>query len=82
MNGLESHLAAISSNIAAMRRQRNETYQSIADACGFSRTQIWALEIGKSKNPGIDTLFKIAKHFGITISELIGETKKEASSGS
>ena len=40
---------------------------------GASKAHIWDMETGKSKNPSIDLLTKLAKCFDVSISELIGE---------
>jgi transcriptional regulator with XRE-family HTH domain len=59
--------------LLAARRKKNKSLQQVADSVGASKAHIWDLETGKSKNPSIDLLTKLAKCFGVSISELIGE---------
>ncbi len=48
--------------------------QQVADAVSASKAHIWELETGKSANPSIELLRKLAELFEVPVAELIGET--------
>ncbi|WP_137702229.1 helix-turn-helix domain-containing protein [Marimonas lutisalis] len=56
-----------------LRQKSGESLQAVADAVEISKAHIWELEKGHSKNPSFELVRKLAKHFGVTIDELIGE---------
>jgi transcriptional regulator with XRE-family HTH domain len=56
-----------------LRIKKNQSLQEVADAVGASKAHIWEIERGGSKNPTIDLLNKLADHFGVSISYLVGE---------
>jgi len=68
---------SLGSNIKALRLQRGETLQQVADAVGASKPHIWELESGKSKNPGFELLTKIADHFDCSLDYLTGHTSNK-----
>lgn len=51
--------------------------QQVADAVGVSKAHIWELETGRSRNPGIELVRKLADHFSVTIAFLIGDEEVE-----
>ena len=63
----------LASKIKELRLKKNKSLQQVADSVGASKAHIWDLETGKSKNPSIDLLTKLAKCFGVSVAELIGE---------
>jgi transcriptional regulator with XRE-family HTH domain len=64
---------SLASKIKELRLKKNKSLQQVADDVGASKAHIWDLEIGKSKNPSIDLLTKLAKCFGVSVADLIGE---------
>lgn len=56
-----------------LRLRKGESLQQVADAVGASKAHIWELEAGKSANPSIALLTKLADHFGVGIAFLVGE---------
>lgn len=63
----------LASKIKELRLKKNKSLQQVADEVGASKAHIWDLETGKSKNPSIDLLTKLAKCFGVSVADLIGE---------
>lgn len=63
--------------IKDLRMKAKMSLQQVADEVGASKAHIWELETGKSKNPSIDLLTKLARAFKISISDLIGENPSE-----
>lgn len=64
---------ALASKLKALRLKKNKSLQQVADAVGASKNHIWDLETGKSRNPSIELLTKLAKALGVSVSDLIGE---------
>jgi transcriptional regulator with XRE-family HTH domain len=64
-------------NLAAalreLRLRKRESLQELADAVQASKAHIWELETGKSRNPSVELVTKLADHFGVSVSYLIGE---------
>ena len=60
-------------SIAELRRKRGESLQKVADAAGVTKTHIWELERGRTANPSLSVIEKIADHFGVSIASLVGE---------
>lgn len=50
-----------------------QSLQDVADKVGVSKAHIWELELGKSTNPGVELLKRLAEHFRVTVSYLVGE---------
>lgn len=69
---------ALGARLKELRVKKKESLQQVADAIGSSKAHIWELETGKNKNPSIDSLNKLAGHFNVTVSFLIGEDPKAA----
>ena len=63
----------IGSKLKQMRLKKGESLQGVADGVGASKAHIWEIETGKSRNPSLDLLNRIADHFGTTVAELVGE---------
>ena|SRR5579872_4751732 len=64
---------SLASKIKELRLKKKKSLQDVADEVGASKAHIWDLETAKSKNPSIDLLTKLAKCFGVSVAELIGE---------
>lgn len=59
--------------LKALRTNSKKSLQDVADEVGASKAHVWDLETGKSKNPGIDLLTKLAACFKVSVSDIIGE---------
>lgn len=64
---------ALAMKLKALRLRKGKSLQEIADAIGASKTHVWDLETGRSDNPSVDLLTKIATYFHIPIAHLLGE---------
>jgi len=53
--------------------ESGESFQKLADAVGVSKAHVWQLERGKTDNPSMDLVRRIADHYGVTLSYLVGE---------
>ncbi len=65
---------ALGAKLKELRMRKGESLQQVADAVGASKAHIWELETGKSKNPTVESLTKLAEHFDVSVAFLIGET--------
>ncbi len=64
---------SLASKIKELRLKKKKSLQDVADEVGASKAHIWDLETGKSKTPSIDLLTKLAKCFGVSVAEMVGE---------
>lgn len=69
---------ALGSRLKELRIRKGESLQNVADAVGASKAHIWELETGKSKNPSMELLTELAKHFDVSIAFLVGEDPNAA----
>jgi len=67
-----------SRRLKQLRLKKRQSLQDVADAVQASKAHIWEIENGKSRNPSIDLLSRLAGHFGLSVSALIGETPESA----
>jgi len=56
-----------------LRLKKGESLQDVADAVKASKAHVWELETGKSSNPSMELVRKLADHFGVAVATLIGE---------
>ena len=61
-----------------LREASKKSLQDVATEVGASKAHIWELETGKSRNPSVDLLQKLAGCFKVSVSELLGENPAEA----
>ena len=57
-----------------LRETRVWTQEQAAEACGIGYKLYQLYELGIKRNPGLVTLDKIAKGFGLDVSELLAPT--------
>lgn len=67
-----------SQNLQKIRSKKNLSQEQLADKIGVSRQTISAWESGKA-SPELDKITAISKLFSVSIDELVGEIKTEAS---
>jgi len=66
-------VVSLAARIRELRLKSGDSLQDVADAIGVSKTHIWELEKGRSQNPSVELLVKLADHFKVTIASLVGE---------
>lgn len=64
---------AVAARLKELRVRKNMSLQEVADAVGASKAHVWDLETGRAKNPSIELLTKLAKCFGVSVADIIGE---------
>lgn len=68
---------SLGARLKDLRIRKNQSLQDVADAVDASKAHIWEIERGGSKNPSMDLLNRLAKHFGVSVSFLVGENPDE-----
>ncbi|MET1253818.1 helix-turn-helix domain-containing protein [Aliikangiella maris] len=68
---------SLSAKLRDLRANRQVSLQVVADAIGVSKPHVWELEKGKTKNPSLELLKKLAKYYGVTIDFLAGESDEQ-----
>lgn len=69
---------ALGSKIKELRFRNGKSLQQVADSVGASKAHIWELETGKSRNPSLALIRRLAEHFEVTVASLIGELPGDA----
>jgi len=64
---------ALGERIKTFRVRNNLSLQDLAERVGASKAHIWELETGRSRNPTIELVTKLAQCFGVGIADLVGE---------
>lgn len=58
--------------IASTREARRMTLQELADASGFTKSHVWELERGSSRNPTVRAVWSLAEALGVSPAYLLG----------
>jgi transcriptional regulator with XRE-family HTH domain len=72
----------LADRIKELRMKKKMSLQDVANAVGVSKAHVWDLETGRSKNPSIDLLKKMANCFGVGVADLIEENPATEEEGS
>src|SRR3712207_2448427 len=76
-NGREALLTeaamGVGARIATLRLKAGQSLWQVADAVGVSNAHIWELEKGRTDNPSMALVARLADHFGVSIRFLVGE---------
>ncbi|HBS75136.1 MAG TPA: XRE family transcriptional regulator [Microbacterium sp.] len=59
--------------INELRLKSGESLQDVATAVGVSKAHIWELEKGRTDNPSMGLVTRLADHFKVSLSWLVGE---------
>lgn len=62
---------AIALRILELCKEKHITVNKLATLSGVTQSTVNSILIGKSKNPGLDTLNRIAKGFEMTLQEFL-----------
>lgn len=66
---------SLASKLKDLRIRSGQSLQQVADGVGVSKAHIWELESGKSTNPGVELLRRLAEHFKVTVGFLAGDAQ-------
>jgi len=59
--------------INRLRLEKRESLQDVASAVGVSKAHVWELEKGRTDNPAMALVTRLADHFGVTVTYLASE---------
>lgn len=62
----------IAARMKELRAERKISLQELADRAGTSKSHIWSLEQGRSRNPTIEMALSIANALGVSFDYLAG----------
>ena len=62
--------------ITELRLKNKESLQDVATAVDVSKAHIWELEKGRTYNPSMVLVTRLADHFGVSVAMLMGEDAK------
>ena len=60
--------------LRTLRKRASETVVRVADAVGTTHSHLSAIELGRVKSPRNQLMQSLANHYGMTVSELTGES--------
>lgn len=63
----------LAQRLAELRRDKDQSLQQVADAVEVSKAHIWELEKGRTDNPSMALVTRLADHFGVSVAYLVGE---------
>ena len=63
----------LGAHLTTLRRTKGESLQDVADAVGVSKAHVWELEKGRTDNPSMGLVVRLADHFGVSVGFLVGE---------
>ncbi len=66
----------LAQRITELRLKNRESLQQVADAVGVSKAHIWELEKARTDNPSMALVTRLADHFDVSVSFLVGEDRK------
>jgi transcriptional regulator with XRE-family HTH domain len=64
---------SLGATLRKLRLRKGQSLQQVADAVDASKAHIWELETGKSRNPSIDLLTRLADHYKVSLASIVGE---------
>jgi transcriptional regulator with XRE-family HTH domain len=64
---------AIGVRMKELRLKKGMSLQEVADKVAASKAHIWDLETNRSKNPTMELVIALAKCFGVSVADLVGE---------
>lgn len=65
-------MAKFQSRIHEARKARNMSLEDVAISSGFTKSHVWELERGKSRNPTVRAVWGLSKALGVTPAWLLG----------
>lgn len=65
-------MSAFQERIKVTRKARNMSLEDLAGASGFTKSHVWELESGRSRNPTVRAVWGLSSALGVTPSWLLG----------
>src|SRR5437868_10782681 len=64
--------AAFGARMKGLRTLRKMSLEEVGKAAGFTKSHVWELESGKSRNPTVRAIWSLARALGVTPAHLLG----------
>ena len=64
---------SLGARLTELRLSKKQSLQDVASAVGVSKVHIWELEKGRTDNPSMGLVTRLADHFGLSVAALVGE---------
>lgn len=65
VGALPTGVLTLGEEIAAARKRARMSLQDVADASGFTKSHVWELEQGRSRNPTVGMVAGLSKALGV-----------------
>jgi transcriptional regulator with XRE-family HTH domain len=72
---------SLGARLTRLRLAKGQSLQEVADAVGVSKAHIWELEKGRTYNPSMALVSRLADHFGLSLTAMVGEDPSSADAG-
>jgi transcriptional regulator with XRE-family HTH domain len=72
---------SLGARLTRLRLAKGQSLQEVADAVGVSKAHIWELEKGRTDNPSMALVSRLADHFGLSLAAMVGEDPSSADAG-
>lgn len=70
---------SLAEKLRELRAAKGVSLQVVADAIGATKPHVWELEKGKTKNPSLELLKKLAGYYEVTLDFLAGVGEQKSS---
>jgi len=70
---LKALFMSLATRMTELRLKKKESLQQVADAVGVSKAHIWELEKGRTDNPSMALVQRLADHFGKSVTYMVEE---------
>lgn len=70
---------SLAERLRELRVEKGVSLQVVADVVGVTKPHVWELEKGKTKNPSLELLKKLANYYEVTMDFLAGEDEQDSS---
>jgi transcriptional regulator with XRE-family HTH domain len=70
--GDDFNAAAFGQRIATLREQRRMSLQEVGQAAGFTKSHVWELETGRTRNPTVRAVWALARALGTSPAYMLG----------
>ena len=81
VGALPTGVTTLAEEIAAARARARMSLQEVADASGFTKSHVWELEQGRSRNPTIGMVNGLSKALGVPFLRLAEASLNSLSAG-
>jgi transcriptional regulator with XRE-family HTH domain len=72
---------SLGARLTRLRLAKGQSLQDVADAVGVSKAHIWELEKGRTDNPSMALVSRLADHFGLSLVAMVGEDPSAEDAG-